>query len=88
MRAFPEGASVDGGLPMISLSDEQSSAVWRAAMPLVPADRPAFLKEVTQALSSLPMLGDGVVARTCAVIQRRYLNPSDLDRERHSGKYR
>jgi hypothetical protein len=72
----------------LALSDEQSSAVLRAAAPLVPADRPAFLKEVAQALSTLPVLGDGVVARTCAVIQRRYLRPSDLEQRSHAGKYR
>jgi hypothetical protein len=77
-----------GAVMPLSLSDEQSSGVLRAAMPLVPADRPAFLEEVAQALASLPMIGDGSVARTCAVIQRRYLRPPDLEKARHAGKYR
>jgi hypothetical protein len=55
----------------IFLTDEQSSAVLRAAMPLVPADRPAFLEEVAQALAGLPELGDGIVARVAREVPRR-----------------
>ena len=59
----------------IALSDEQLTAIMRAAAPLPPADRRPFLEEVTRELQSQPTIGDGVVGRVCAELQRAYLQP-------------
>jgi hypothetical protein len=47
----------------ISLSDDQLSAVMRAAGPLHPADRSAFLHAVAASLRFEPDPGDGTVDR-------------------------
>jgi hypothetical protein len=61
-------------MPTLSFTDEQLSALMRAATPLSPADRSAFLEEVAAKLSG-QVLGDGLVFRTIREIQSRYLNP-------------
>jgi hypothetical protein len=53
------------------LTDEQLTAILHAATPLHVADRDAFLQDVATASSAHPMVGDGLVARTCAEAQRR-----------------
>jgi hypothetical protein len=59
----------------IRLSDEQLSAIMRAAQPLAPADRGAFLQAVAAALRSHPEIGDGAVHRAVAEVQRQYFRP-------------
>jgi hypothetical protein len=64
----------------LALTDTQLDIVFRLAAPLLAADRPAFLEDVARALGGLPEVGDGIVARTCAEIQRRYWTPPVMAR--------
>src|SRR5262249_3496681 len=43
-----------------------------AGRPLSPADRDAFLRHVATVLATQPTLGDGIVARVCREVQRRF----------------
>jgi hypothetical protein len=43
---------------------------------------------IARALGGLPEVGDGIVARTCAEIQRRYWSPPDLSRAAGASKWR
>jgi hypothetical protein len=61
----------------LRLSDDQLAAVLRAAEPLAIGDRGAFLQDVAAALQGQE-LGDGVVYRTIAQVQRRYYDPPIL----------
>ena len=54
----------------LALSDDQLTAVMRAATPLA-GDRGVFLQEVAAALQGQP-IGDGTVFRVVAEVQRRY----------------
>jgi hypothetical protein len=73
----------------LALSDAQLDIVFRLAAPLLAADRSAFLEDVARALGELPEVGDGVVARICAQVQRRYWRPPQLRPGGvGSGKYR
>ena len=38
-------------------------------------DRDAFLRDVAERLAALPHLGDGVVHRMCAEVQREHWDP-------------
>jgi hypothetical protein len=58
----------------LSFTDEQLDALLRAATPLPPGDRTAFLEEVASKLSG-QILGDGLVFRAIREIQGRYLDP-------------
>jgi hypothetical protein len=60
----------------LSFTDEQLSALMRAATPIPPADRSAFLEAVAAKLDC-KVLGDGVVFRTIRDVQARYLSPSE-----------
>jgi hypothetical protein len=51
-----------------------------AARPLDPDLRDPFLRAVASALSGHEVIGPGVVARTCAEMQRQFFHPPDLDR--------
>ena len=57
-------------------TDEQLSALMRAATPIQPADRSSFLEAVVAALDG-KTLGDGAVFRAIREIQGRYLNPPE-----------
>jgi hypothetical protein len=46
----------------------------RAAQPIEPASRGAFLEAVAARLARTSELGEGVVFRTCAELQRLYFN--------------
>jgi hypothetical protein len=73
----------------LALSDTQLDIVFRLAAPLLAADRPAFLEDVARALGGLPEIGDGIVARVCAQMQKKYLAPRALGQGgAGSGKYR
>jgi hypothetical protein len=56
----------------LALSDSQLDAVLRAAAPLQPVDRDAFLVLVAARLRGVEMIGDGVVARVCKEAQREF----------------
>ncbi len=71
----------------LSLSDDQMSTIFAAAEPLPPADRSAFLRDVAMALQGRE-IGDGLVARVCAEMQRRYLVPPDLARSKDCSRWR
>jgi hypothetical protein len=74
--------------PPLSLSDNQMDAVMAAAGPLEPHDRSRFLEDVASALRYHGELGDGIVARVCADVQRRYLVPPDLSRGKDYSRWR
>jgi len=61
----------------LRLTDDQLTAVLRAAEPLAIGDRGAFLQDVAAALKGQE-LGDGTVYRTIAQVQRRYYDPPIL----------
>src|SRR6516165_9925756 len=51
--------------------------------------RQAFLQDVARALGELPEVGDGVVTRVCAQVQRKYWHPPEIGwGGAGSGKYR
>jgi hypothetical protein len=75
-------------MPPLALTDSQLDAVYRAAGPLAPAVRPAFLELVAQGLAGAGEIGDGTVARVCAEAQRRFWVPPDLSRAAGTSKYR
>lgn len=58
----------------LRLTDDQLSTLMRAAEPLVQADRRPFLEAVAGELQGQE-IGDGLVARVCARLQRLWLIP-------------
>jgi hypothetical protein len=58
----------------LRLTDEQLTAVYRAAAPLYIHDRGAFLQAVADALQGQE-LGDGAVFRAIAAAQKRFYDP-------------
>ena len=60
---------------MISLSDEQMNSVMRAAEPLQPRDRGAFLEALAQAPRRQSELGDGAIYRAIREVQRKHFDP-------------
>jgi hypothetical protein len=71
----------------IALTDEQLDIVRRAAEPLHPQDRRAFLLVVAELLNGHE-IGDGVVARAARDAQQRFLRPVEIRAAGGSGKYR
>jgi hypothetical protein len=61
----------------LRLTDDQLTAVLRAAEPLAVGDRGAFLQDVAAALQGQE-LGDGMVYRTVAQVQRQFYDPPIL----------
>jgi hypothetical protein len=59
----------------LALTDTQMAAVRRAAEPLEPDNRAAFLQEVATALAVVPDIGDGQLHQLLASIQRRHWDP-------------
>jgi hypothetical protein len=73
----------------LSLSDDQMDAVMRAAAPLHPADRSAFLERMAERLRGIEVLGDGLVARIAREVQREFFRAPELEPRRlTAGKYR
>jgi hypothetical protein len=70
---------------LIQLSDSQLEQILRAAAPLPPADRSAFLTDVATALRG-QTLGDGAVFRIVRDTQERYFHPPEFTAG-GSGKY-
>jgi hypothetical protein len=52
---------------------ELGAIIRRYAAPLAPAARSRFYVEVDRELGNAPVLGPGLVARTCAKIQRKFV---------------
>jgi hypothetical protein len=65
----------------LSLSDDAMAVLLRLAAPLSPDDRALFLQDVAAQLREHCEIGDGLVARVAAEMQRRYLH-SPLDGSR------
>jgi hypothetical protein len=57
---------------LLALTDEQLTTVFNMAAPLASHSRQYFLEDVARSLRDPPELGDGVVARTCAEVQKCY----------------
>jgi hypothetical protein len=60
---------------MIALADAELAIIVDCARPLAPRDRHQFLIDVASELGKFELLGEGLVARTCARLQRQYLMP-------------
>ena len=71
----------------IALTDSQMDAVLRAARPLEPHVRGAFLEAMAQVLAAQPELGDGSVGRAIAATQRAFFDPPHLEHRASRGKY-
>jgi hypothetical protein len=65
-------------MPPIRLTDSELDAVMAAARPLDPDLRDPFLRAVANALQGQTVIGPGVVARTCAELQREFFRPPEL----------
>jgi hypothetical protein len=57
------------------LTSDQETAIDRAASALHPSDQPAFYARVHEQLEGAPEIGDGVVYRACAAVQRSLFKP-------------
>jgi hypothetical protein len=68
----------------LRLSDDQLTAIQRAAEPLHWQDRGAYLERVASLLQGRE-LGDGLVGRACREAQREFLRAPALDTR--PGKY-
>jgi hypothetical protein len=86
---IPPAASDPAPVPIpnepLRLTDDQLTAVLRAAEPLAVGNRGAFLQEVASALQG-EELGDGMVYRVVAMVQRRYYDPPILGPEPRWGR--
>jgi hypothetical protein len=71
----------------IRLSDDELTAVFRAARPLAARDRDGFLQAVADALAGCAMIGPGAVDRAVRLAQKRFFDPPNLDHGDYS-KYR
>jgi hypothetical protein len=56
----------------LNFTDSQLDMVFRAAQPLAPRDRVAFLEDLANVLREAPHLGDGELYRTIREIQRKH----------------
>jgi hypothetical protein len=64
-----------------SFSDEQLAQIFRAAAPLNPAERVAFLEDLANMIRTNNYqgpLGDGLVYRAVREVQRRHFDPPDF----------
>jgi hypothetical protein len=63
----------------LKLTDDQLSAVMRAAAPLAPFQREQFLQELAAALQGQQEIGDGALYRAIREVQRKHFDPERLD---------
>ena len=70
----------------LALSDSQLETVMRAAGVLNIYDRDEFLRAVAHELAGRE-LGDGIVGRVCAELQKRFWRPPEIDGKPHGSKY-
>ena len=74
---------------LLHLTDFQLDTIFRMAAPLPDVDRSAFLEDVACELGGLREIGDGIVARVCVQVQRKYWRPPEVGYGGPgSGKYR
>jgi hypothetical protein len=64
---------------LLHFSDDQLDQIFRAAAPLNPAERVAFLEDLASTLRQASHLGDGVVYRMVREVQRRHFNPPETN---------
>jgi hypothetical protein len=74
-------------MPPLALTDSQLDAVYRAAGPIPPDVRGAFLEEVAQRLAGHE-IGDGAVYRVVMEVQRKFWSPPDLSRANGTSRWR
>jgi hypothetical protein len=74
-------------MPPLSLDDDELSILMHLAEAVPVEHRDAFLRNVAEALGAYSVLGPGIVSRTAASLQRRYITaPPSMGAER--SKYR
>ena len=66
-------------MPPLRLNDDELATVRRAAVPIAPAFRGAFLERVAGILAGCAEVGPGTVFRVCASAQREFLDAPSLD---------
>jgi len=59
----------------LHFSDDQLTQIFRAAAPLAPGERVAFLEDLADTLRQAPHQGDGQLYRTIRDVQRRHWDP-------------
>jgi hypothetical protein len=72
----------------LKLSDDELTALYRAAQPIAPHLRDAFLQDLADELRRYPEIGPGIIYRAIATLQRKYFDPPDTrsdDMIRHGG---
>jgi hypothetical protein len=70
-----------------TLTDDQQSAIDRAASALHPTDRPTFHARVHEQLATVPEVGDGLVYRVAASVQRSLFKPPADALEHHEPRH-
>jgi hypothetical protein len=70
----------------LALSDDDLSAIMRAAAPLRPHERDGFLRDIANEISKLPAVGPGALHRVITLVQRKHFDAPDL--RVRTGKYR
>jgi hypothetical protein len=60
---------------MFRLSDDQLAAVMRAAVPLTPDARGAFLVALAARMQEMGEVGDGALYRVITEVQRKFWDP-------------
>jgi hypothetical protein len=64
---------------IISLTDDELTAVMRAAQPIAVDRRDEFLQRVASSLRDCVEIGPGSVHRAIAEAQQKFFDPPDLD---------
>jgi hypothetical protein len=62
-------------MSLIRLTDDELTAVLRAAQPIAIDRRDKFLQQVADELARCGEIGPGVVHRICAAVQRAHFDP-------------
>jgi hypothetical protein len=70
----------------IGLTDDQLLTIQRAAGPLHPQDRGAYLEKVVELLSGHE-IGDGLVGRAAREAQRQFLRAPELEPRRTPSRW-
>jgi hypothetical protein len=73
-------------MPPLALSDDDLSAIMRAAAPLQVHQRDSFLRDIAIELSKLPAIGPGAVYRVIVDLQRKHFDAPHF-RSGPAGKY-
>jgi hypothetical protein len=62
----------------LSFSDDQLDQIFRAAQPLTPNERVAFLEDLASTLRAAPHRGNGELYRVIREVQRRHWDPPNF----------